>query len=299
MNPRINYTLVGVFVVFLTLAGLGLLAWLSQDTRQLQRQPYVTYFSESVAGLNERATVRYLGVPVGIVERISLDQEVEGRVRLDLRIDPDTPIRESSVATLQNQGITGLLFVEISSGNADSPRLKTSADKPAVITSQASRLLQIADALGESLGQVNELIQNLNNLTFQISLLTDAEMRDKIGALLDSVVRLTTSFDAQLDSLDLQVYADLAHSLIQLSDEMQQQLVRIPDSVDGMGRQVQESLEQAGRQLALISRDSQATARQVSPVLSELETLLELLNRDTNVWLKGAGKRPPGPGETP
>jgi len=299
MNPRINYTLVGVFVVFLTLAGLGLLAWLSQDTRQLQRQPYVTYFSESVAGLNERATVRYLGVPVGIVERISLDQEVEGRVRLDLRIDPDTPIRESSVATLQNQGITGLLFVEISSGNADSPRLTTSADKPAVITSQASRLLQIADALGESLGQVNELIQNLNNLTFQISLLTDAEMRDKIGALLDSVVRLTTSFDAQLDSLDLQVYADLAHSLIQLSDEMQQQLVRIPDSVDGMGRQVQESLEQAGRQLALISRDSQATARQVSPVLSELETLLELLNRDTNVWLKGAGKRPPGPGETP
>ncbi|RAU18188.1 hypothetical protein DN062_08075 [Nitrincola tibetensis] len=299
MNPRINYTLVGVFVVFLTLAGLGLLAWLSQDTRQLQRQPYVTYFSESVAGLNERATVRYLGVPVGIVERISLDLEVEGRVRLDLRIDPDTPIRESSVATLQNQGITGLLFVEISSGNADSPRLKTSADQPAVITSQASRLLQIADALGESLGQVNELIQNLNNLTFQISLLTDAEMRDKIGSLLDSVVRLTTSLDVQLDSLDLQVYADLAHSLIQLSDEMQQQLVRIPDSVDGMGRQVQESLEQAGRQLALISRDSQATARQVSPVLSELETLLELLNRDTNVWLKGAGKRPPGPGETP
>ncbi|EXJ09402.1 MULTISPECIES: MlaD family protein [Nitrincola] len=299
MNPRINYTLVGVFVVFLTLAGLGLLAWLSQDTRQLQRQPYVTYFSESVAGLNERATVRYLGVPVGIVERISLDQEVEGRVRLDLRIDPETPIRESSVASLQNQGITGLLFVEISSGEAGSPRLKTSADAPAVITSRASRLLQIADALGESLGQVNELIQNLNNLTFQISLLTDAEMRDKIGALLDSVVRLTTSFDAQLETLDLQVYSDLAHSLIQLSDEMQQQLVRIPDSVDGMGRQVQESLEQAGRQLALISRDSQATARQVSPVLSELETLLELLNRDTNVWLKGAGKRPPGPGETP
>ncbi|WP_409525544.1 MlaD family protein [Nitrincola sp. MINF-07-Sa-05] len=303
MNPRINYTLVGAFVVLLLLMGLGMIAWMTQDKRQQERQLYLTYFTESVAGLNERASVRYLGVPVGIVERISLDTDVEGRVRLDLRIDPETPIRENSVASLQNQGITGLLFVEINGGDGQSPYLETSDEDPAVIGSKASRLLQITDALSDSLERFNDLAENLNELTRQISQLTDAEMKQQLSDMLAAVESLASTADQQVAQLDLKPYEEMAQALTDFTRQLQTQSEDWPLAIEQMGQNLADSLSQsmdkATRQIELFSRDGQATTRQLPAMLEELETLLEQFKRESNSLITGPATLPPGPGENP
>lgn len=111
MDPRINYTLVGLFVLVL---GSGIIAaaiWLSGRGDERAYQTYVAYVRESVAGLNPRAAVKYRGVNVGTVRRIGLDKE--GRVRLLLDIEVGTPLTDDTAAVLSSLGITGLAFVDL------------------------------------------------------------------------------------------------------------------------------------------------------------------------------------------
>lgn len=297
MNPRINYTLVGAFVVVLLGLGIAMLALMTRDDRQSQWLPYVTYFNESVAGLNERATVRFLGVPVGVVESITLDKEQEGRVRLGLRIDPSVPIRENSVASLQNQGITGLLFVEIKSGQEDSPRLSTSASHPAVIRSSPSRLLQVSEALNETLNRFNQLSENLSELTRQLSALSDESMRQQLDALLSSMVSLSQTAERQLDQIDMQSWDQLANSVAHLADSLSQQSSALPDEMAAFRQLLAENLEQTNRQLTAMSRDSQVLARELAPFIRETRALNESLIRQGDVLIRGTGQLPAGPGE--
>ncbi|MFN3882785.1 MAG: MlaD family protein [Nitrincola lacisaponensis] len=298
MNPRINYTWVGAFVILLIGVGLAMLALMTRDDRQTQRLYYVTYFEESVAGLNERASVRFLGVPVGVVERISLDQEREGRVRLDLRIDPDVPIRESSIASLQNQGITGLLFIEISSGDPESSRLETSSSEPAVIRSRPSRLLQITEAMNETLNRFNQLSENLSQLTNHLSALSDERMRTQLDSMIQSLVSLSQTAERQLEKVDPDAWTTLAHSMTTLADSLTQQSQGLPDEMAAFRQLLAENLERTNQQLTAMSRDSQVLARELAPLIRETRTLSEMLTRQGDILIKGTGELPPGPGET-
>ena len=70
MESKINYTLVGLFVVLL-LAGLTAFAfWLGKYGGEEEYDQYYTYFSESVAGLSTDTSVKYNGVDIGSVEHI-------------------------------------------------------------------------------------------------------------------------------------------------------------------------------------------------------------------------------------
>lgn len=297
MNPRINYTLVGAFVVVLFAALLAIAVWLGQDRRHQERLPYLTYFNESVAGLNERASVRYMGVPVGVVERITLDDQNEGRVRLELRIDPQVPIRTSAVATLQAQGITGLLFVEIEPGDGSGEPLITSNQSPAVIASKASRLLQITDALNETLQRFNQLADNLNALSIHLGKLTDDEMRQQMAELVSSVTRLSVTADYKLQGLDVEAYNDLAQALTRFSAQLSGHSERWTDDMNRLSVQLSESLEQMGSEISQMARDGQSGLRQISPLLQEMESLLELMRRDSQQLIMGPGTLPAGPGE--
>lgn len=297
MNPRINYTLVGAFVVLLLLAGMAMLALMTRDDRQAQRQTYVTYFSESVAGLNERASVRFLGVPVGVVEHIALDREQEGRVRLELRIDPGVPIRQGSIASLQNQGITGLLYVEIGSGDTDSPLLETSDSEPAIIQSQASRLLQITEALNETLHKFNQLSDNLTQLTHHLSQLSDEQMRSQLSSMMTAMVNLSQTAELQLKQFDPGAWDELARSMTRLSESLVQQSESFPDELENFRVLLADTLGETNRQLGAMSRDSQVLARELAPVLRETRALTETLMRDGDILIRGPGQLPAGPGE--
>lgn len=297
MNPRINYTLVGAFVVLLVGVGLAMLALMTRDDRQTQWVPYLTYFNESVAGLNERATVRFLGVPVGVVERIRLDKNIEGRVELLLRIDPSVPIRETSMASLQNQGITGLLFVEIKNDDIDSPLLITSSSHPAVIRSSPSRLLQVAEALNETLHRFNQLSDNLVELTQHLSSLSDDSMRKQLDTMIQSMVSLANTAERQVDQLDTQSWEELARSMIKLTESLTVQSQALPDEVASFRQLLADNLEQTNRQIQAMSRDSQVLARELAPLIRETRSLSETLNRQGDVLLRGTGQLPAGPGE--
>ena len=62
MQSKVNYALVGLFVILLGSALLGAVFWLTLGGDSKTYDRYRVYFRESVAGLNPKATVRYRGV---------------------------------------------------------------------------------------------------------------------------------------------------------------------------------------------------------------------------------------------
>ena len=57
---------------------------------------------------------------------IDLDRANPQRVNLLFAIERGTPIREDTMAVLKTQGLTGIAYVELSGGAADSPPLRAS-----------------------------------------------------------------------------------------------------------------------------------------------------------------------------
>src|SRR6202007_1763784 len=75
---------------------------------------YDIYFTGSVSGLEKGAAVRYLGVPVGRVNDLRIDPRDSSRAEGIVDVDSPPPISEQTVAELALQGVTALLYIDLS-----------------------------------------------------------------------------------------------------------------------------------------------------------------------------------------
>ena len=113
MEREANYAAVGAFVLLVTLVGALFIYWYSDSRDHKTFRRYEIYFDGSVSGLERGAAVRYLGVGVGRVQQLHIDPRDAGRVQVIVDIDSSTPISDKTLAELQLQGVTGLLFIDL------------------------------------------------------------------------------------------------------------------------------------------------------------------------------------------
>jgi len=113
MEREANYTAVGAFVLLVVGMAALFVYWYagSADARDYKR--YEIYFEGSVSGLNRGSTVRYLGVEVGRVVTIRIDNRAANRVQVIADIDSGAPISRDTLASLSLQGVTGLLYIDL------------------------------------------------------------------------------------------------------------------------------------------------------------------------------------------
>jgi phospholipid/cholesterol/gamma-HCH transport system substrate-binding protein len=130
LEPKTNYTLVGLFVLILT-AGLVITSlWLSFGLDKKSYNYFTVYTKESVAGLSTESLVKYNGVKVGYVDGISLSKNNPQKVQLMLKIENGTPITQGTVASLVTQGITGMTYLGLSAKTPSLVPLKASPGEP-------------------------------------------------------------------------------------------------------------------------------------------------------------------------
>jgi phospholipid/cholesterol/gamma-HCH transport system substrate-binding protein len=174
MEEKVNFAVVGVFVLVLGTALIGGVLWLSSGRSYgTSYNIYQTYMQESVAGLNLNASVRYRGVEVGRVQKIALAPGNVEQVQVTLAIESGTPIKVDTVAVLSTQGLTGIAFVDLTGGSRGSPELKAEPGAPYPVIStgpslmvrldasliDAARTLKNAARLSEELPQLTQRIQ--------------------------------------------------------------------------------------------------------------------------------------------
>jgi len=113
MEREANYAAVGAFVLIVALVGALFVYWYSDAREHASYNRYEIYFTGSVSGLDRGAAVRYLGVPVGRVQDMRVDARNPSRVEVIVDIDTTTPVSPYTIAELQLQGITGLLYIDL------------------------------------------------------------------------------------------------------------------------------------------------------------------------------------------
>ena len=152
MDRDANYVAVGAFVLLVIAMGVSFVYWYTgqQDKRTYQR--YEIYFNGSVSGLSVGSPVRYLGVDVGKVVRISLDPKERTRVQVIADVDSAAPLDAGTKAALSLQGVTGLLFIDL---QEDSQSTATGGLQPG----------QHYPIIGSGKSSIDVLLSNLPNLT--------------------------------------------------------------------------------------------------------------------------------------
>ena len=164
MYEKINYKIVGAFVlVFISLA-LYFGFWLAKEGVDKSRYNYYyTLFSESVDGLNRDSTVKLNGVNIGRVKSIEIDKKYLPKVKVKIAIDKEVPITKDMYAILKSQGLTGLRYINIVGGDINSG-VVTPNSKESFINTKESTLANITHTAPETLERLLSFTVKLDKL---------------------------------------------------------------------------------------------------------------------------------------
>ena len=165
MEREANYAAVGAFVLAVLLAGALFVYWYSDTREHRDYNRYEIYFTGSVSGLDKGGAVRYLGVGVGRVADLRIDPRDSSRVQVIVDIDARTPISTHTVAELQLQGITGLLYIDLGE-DRNNKRAAPAVPglKYPVIRAAPSRFDVFLASLPELVAGANDVVQRANQL---------------------------------------------------------------------------------------------------------------------------------------
>jgi len=307
MEKKINYAMVGLFVIMLGATWLAISLWLALGDFSTQYTTYRAYMNESVSGLYLDAPVKYRGVEIGRVKTIKLNPEEPGQVQLTLDIEASVPIKEDTIAVLTVQGMTGIAFVDLTGGSLASPPLEAADDKFYPVIQTGPSFFARLDMSG------TELIANLNVLAHALTEVLDTNGTQTLREILDNINTLTSAFvgrQAELEQGIVSAAKLLEHGAVaaaQLSPLLSQ-LDVTAKSVANMATTVSKTGANINRYVADSGAGVQQFSRQTLPelgaLISELRRLADTLQGigqnledDPRVLLYGRDLEIPGPGE--
>ena len=184
MYSKVNYTIVGIFVLLFGAGMVWFAFWLAKYGLQEEFDTYRLEMKESIAGLSNDAKVKLRGVNVGRVSKIQINPKNIEMVEILVEIEKGIPIKEDMVAHTQMFGVTGLLSIEIEGGtNAAETLVPTKKYIPLIQTKPS-----LLSKLTNDLGGVSVKIEDLFNQSQK--LLSDHNI-ETIGNILDNTEKVT------------------------------------------------------------------------------------------------------------
>ncbi len=304
METKVNYAVVGAFVLLLAASIIGGVLWISSGgAGRKDYDTYLAFFWESVSGLNLNAPVKYKGVEVGAVREIGLDPADPQRVRLVLAIERGVPIKQDTVAVLSVQGLTGIAFLDLGGGSRESPLLE--ADEPGgypVIPTGPSLLRRLDTG-------TTALVADLSQTAQSIGELVDAETRETLQRTLrnlDTVVAVFAERSKAIDQGLTDVAATLGHGarasaelaqLVQQVSRTAAAVERAAAEVAKAGTAAQGALDGVGQLGSEALPELQRLLAEARVLTASLARVTRELERDPSALVTGRVAPEPGPGE--
>ncbi|WP_234185660.1 MlaD family protein [Shinella sp. NM-101] len=225
METKANYALVGFFTVLVMAAAFVFVYWMSQYGRGGDMAQLAIRIPGSANGLSVGSPVRFNGIPVGSVRNLAIDAEDPRFSVAMTEVSTSAPVKKSTTAVLEVQGLTGAAYIELGGGNAGDPNILREAfdnETTAVlqaeqssvtnILSTADKILKRADTavsdiqgfVADARGPLTNTIRNAEQ--FSDSLAKNGENIDaflqSVGGLSDTFKNLSGRLDSTLASID-------------------------------------------------------------------------------------------------
>ena len=197
MERDAHYAAVGIATVALLAALAVFTIWLARLQFNDDYDIYDIVFYGPVRGLSEGGEVHFNGIRVGEVTDLNLDPKQGDQVIARVRLNGTTPVRVTSRAQLEPQGITGLNYIQITAGTDGSALLKTQYPDNVVpvIQSQPSPIAELLSGSGTVLAQTVDALNRINRV------LSDDNIRS-FSTTLKSIEGVTTELEARKAMLE-------------------------------------------------------------------------------------------------
>jgi len=184
MYSKVNYTIVGIFVLLFGAGMVWFAFWLAKYGLQEEFDTYRLEMKESIAGLSNDAKVKLRGVNVGRVSKIQINPKNIEMVEILVEIEKGIPIKEDMVAHTQMFGVTGLLSIEIEGGTNAAETLVPTKKYIPLIQTKPSLLSKLTNDLGGVSVKIEDLLNQSQKL------LSDHNI-ETIGNILDNTEKVT------------------------------------------------------------------------------------------------------------
>lgn len=265
MERDAHYAAIGIATVALLAALAVFTIWLARLQFNNDYDVYDIVFYGPVRGLSEGGEVHFNGIRVGEVTDLNLDPRKGDQVIARIRVDGTTPVRVTSRAQLEPQGITGLNYIQITAGNPQSAILKTQYAENVipVIQSQPSPIAELLSGSGTVLAQTVDALNRINRV------LSDDNIRS-FSTSVKNVEALSSELEARKG-----MFAQLEQALTKANaavEEYQRLGVSARQLVEGDGRRAMANVNRAADQAAEAAASANRTITGLERPLGDFAT---------------------------
>ncbi|MBW2195543.1 MAG: MCE family protein [Deltaproteobacteria bacterium] len=305
---------VGLFVAGGIAFVLLAIIWLGMSRFFEKGQYYVTYFNESVQGLDLESPVKYRGVSIGRVIKIGVAPDSR-LIEVVLKVESGQSLDGNIVAQLKSVGITGSMFLELDRKKENEPDRSPSLSFPSenpIVASKPSDISELVRGIDDVLNQirsldlkgisdkvilnlddVNQMIRdaNVKGLSEGMAHILDSHRWDKIMGLVEKAVG---SFDVLTNKAG--VGLDRVEGVVKDNEEEIGLVVRdfrtAMEKVNVLLDQGSSLVNGTGDLQSNLKRHMLVVARNLEKASENLERLIDLLADQPSQLMFG---QPPAP----
>jgi phospholipid/cholesterol/gamma-HCH transport system substrate-binding protein len=290
--------MIGLFVTVGVVIGIAAIVWVGASKYFEEGSLYVTYFDESVQGLQVDSRVKYRGVDIGKVQSIGVAPD-RRLVEVVMKIDLKGETGQNLVTQLRAAGITGIVFIELDRIiDAEGVMLppKEMETRYPVIGSQYSQGKQMLTSVDRIMGGIEQV--DLKGISDQLKGATKAvenflagkQMRG-IMAGIDSTVGTLEQGLRRIDGILAasrveEVFGEAREGLREARQGLQETRKTVAEArevvelvrAEVKGLKAGESVERAGRVIENIDRRTRGMKADFERTTDEIRLAVDRLN---------------------
>ena len=291
MSGRSSKFLIGLFVTTGLLIGAAVIIWVSASDFFMKGSTYVSYFDESVQGLQTDSAVKYRGVEIGKVDSIKVAPDYR-LIEVVMKINLSGDLQNQTFAQLKTAGITGIVFIEldrIRPGEIlDSQPVKFKASHPIIPSrrSEISRFLADTDKIMQNIKEIdfNGISKQLKNTTKAIETFLAGDRTNRIMTNLES---MSVNIDKAVAQINKTIAEGKIEGVLKETSEVllaaRQLINRTKQEIEAMNLAEQTAktgvvLETLDKRTKSIAFDLQDTSENLRVTSENLQKLSESLN---------------------
>ncbi len=276
------FLITGISVIIVGVVWLGMSNYLEKG------RLFVSYFDESVQGLDVDSPVKYRGVHIGRVHSIGVAPDgklIEVVLKVESEIKPDGDTK-NLVAQLKSVGITGLMFLELEQKESDAEAIPSYTFKPQypVIATRPSQISKIRQGIEDVFNMFRALdaetiSEQLTSALKKVNkTIDDAQLAQLVNDVRTTVKSLQRLVDTkQMDRL-LMSLEQTSGNFNQMAVNADSGITEIRQTVDRLGQVIDNS----GGDIQGVTADLKASATEIKRAMETATALLENTDRQVD-----------------
>ena len=305
MARQVSTFMIGLFVTVGIIIGVSVIVWIGASQYFEKGSMYVTYFDESVQGLQRDSSVKYRGVDVGRIMKIGVAPDNK-LVEVVMKINLKNEVEKNSIAQLRAAGITGIVFVELNQRDPSapdlSPKISFATEYP-VIPSRPSEMRQILTGISEVVDKIHQVdFQGVSDQIIMTAKSADNFLAgSRMKQILSNLESSTTALNRSMTRLDKIISEGNLEGTL---SEAKQTLSEARSFISGLNNDLKSmnlvnTADKANQTVDILDRtartsaiDIQISTENIRRASDNLDRLLERLDADPSELIFGRKPEP-------